>query len=653
MRPRSSRRLSLPASRFFLLICGLALILSALLMACGGEVVEQNGSGQGTRPAEARVEEGTPTATRAATTGADASTPQSGAAPTAGGQAEEGTPTATRATPTGAAASTPQSGSAPTPEAAARSASSTGTASTGDQARAEGSELEEYAAEHAGGPGAIYIGDIRQLVGPPPAVDIYAVDYGLRDIFRLRLRTWRDSSPTPAAPRPTPTPFGRAPAQSTPTPIPTPSPTPFPTDEVLLDPDGNVTLKALEQHLYIYESPIYAELIEKAKLTNPTPLTSSGEEIRISHKCSYSEYFPHEFDLRLTFPGAPGFMPCTLLSDYFAPNLRNRTNGQVEFVVEITDFPGRLEEFTRGYVDSATIVASHLGGAMEIQNLWGIYSSREQQFEANQAIIKDVEELVLAGTGGVIMSHSWYSGNDLFISCQERIDTPDGFAGKNFTGTASVGLGITSSRASIRDSRGSISLLGGVGNSLEDWIDGMGATVQGDSTDCRVNNLGRNSLWWGQSDSVYPRFTEYDYEYYYMIGPLPNFSFQNNVIQREVWNEIPADLQQIILEEAAKSELEALRLAAVHNEAGLIRTIEAAEDERSSYRNSWSNWEFIPFSEEMKRRSLDAAMNSVIPGWVNRLGGANYPIITDTFNNKLGPIVGLRINPDGSVVKTN
>ena len=54
-----------------------------------------------------------------------------------------------------------------------------------------------------------------------------------------------------------------------------------------------------------------------------------------------------------------------------------------------------------------------------------------------------------------------------------------------------------------------------------------------------------------------------------------------------------------------------------------------------------------------KRRSFDVAMNSVIPGWVDRLGGASYPIIADTFNNKLGPIVGLRINPDGRVVKTN
>ena len=338
MLPRSSRRLSLPASRFFLPICGLALILSALLMACGGEVVEQNGSGQGTRPAEAtseaQAEEGTPTATGSASTGAAASPPQSGAAPTAEARTGQGTPTATGSTPTGADASTPQSGSAPTPEAAARSASSTQTASTGAPARAGGSELEEYAAEHAGGPGAIYIGDISQLVGPPPAKDLFQGGgftstrlyqyhgFTLQEIFRLSPRP-PSQTPRPTPPRPTPTPFGRAPAESTPTPIPTPSPTPFPTDEVLLDPDGNVTLKALEQHLWIYESPFYAELIEKAKLTNPTPLTSSGEEIRIRHDCAFSEYLSNPYadypDSPEFFPAAPGFMPCILLSDYFAP----------------------------------------------------------------------------------------------------------------------------------------------------------------------------------------------------------------------------------------------------------------------------------------------------------------------------------------------
>ena len=123
MRPRNSRYLSLPAPRFFLLICGLALILSALLLACGGEEsVEQNGSGQGTRlaeaTAEARAEEDDPTATRSAPTGAADSTPQSG--------------TASRAASTRAAASTPRSGGAPTSEATRGSAPSTQPAVTAE-----------------------------------------------------------------------------------------------------------------------------------------------------------------------------------------------------------------------------------------------------------------------------------------------------------------------------------------------------------------------------------------------------------------------------------------------------------------------------------------------------------------------------------------
>ena len=30
-------------------------------------------------------------------------------------------------------------------------------------------------------------------------------------------------------------------------------------------------------------------------------------------------------------------------------------------------------------------------------------------------------------------------------------------------------------------------------------------------------------------------------------------------------------------------------------------------------------------------------MNSVIPNWVDRVGGPDTPIVADTFNNKVGP----------------
>ena len=50
--------------------------------------------------------------------------------------------------------------------------------------------------------------------------------------------------------------------------------------------------------------------------------------------------------------------------------------------------------------------------------------------------------------------------------------------------------------------------------------------------------------------------------------------------------------------------------------------------------------------------SFDVAlMRYVLPGWIRRMGGADDPII-QVFNEKVGPLVGLRINPDGTVVKT-
>ena len=118
-----------------------------------------------------------------------------------------------------------------------------------------------------------------------------------------------------------------------------------------------------------------------------------------------------------------------------------------------------------------------------------------------------------------------------------------------------------------------------------------------------------------------------------------SFPSTNNVINGELWAEIPENLQQIILEEAAKSELETLRLSAIQNEMGLLK-------------NTTKGLEFVPFSEEMNFRSLNTAvMEHVVPAWVNRVGDVNHPIISDTFNKKVGPIVGLRIEPDGSVTK--
>lgn len=41
----------------------------------------------------------------------------------------------------------------------------------------------------------------------------------------------------------------------------------------------------------------------------------------------------------------------------------------------------------------------------------------------------------------------------------------------------------------------------------------------------------------------------------YINGPLVSFPSTNNIINARVWERIPQDLQQILIEEGAKSEL--------------------------------------------------------------------------------------------------
>ena len=408
--------------------------------------------------------------------------------------------------------------------------------------------IEEYAVRRAGGPGSIYVGDLSQLAGPAPT---------------------REQG----------------------------------------DFDGNVPLESLERHLWIYQSPYYQDLIDGAKLTDPTPMTYDGAVITIQHVCIHWT-----------------LLPCVLLETFFAPNLLERTDGKVEFITSSfpeLDLPGpdTLSLVADGTLDSVTVYGGYVGGEIppiNILTLWGIYSSREQEFAAVQAIIKDIEELVLAETGGVVMNHNWYAGNDQFLFCRERIDTLDDFAGKKIRSHSAA---------------------------LSDWIGGMGAraqffafaevytAIERGILDCGVTgaDAGYGQRWYEVTD--------------FLTGPLISFTFNNNVINAEKWASIPEDLQQIILEEAAKSELEALRLAPVQNEMGLIKLTTELGVGRDKM-------EFVPFSYDIRYRGLDtAAAEYVVPRWVNRVGNTRDPIIADSFNNKIGPIVGLRIEADGSVVK--
>ena len=452
------------------------------------------------------------------------------------------------ATPVPTAA--PTATTAPEPTAAPTEAAM---AEEPTEAMMEGEDaLAKYAADNAGGPGAIYIGDINQMVGPAPL-----------------------------------------------------SPTGEP-DADLGDSEGNVPLSALEDHLWLYDSDYYASLVERANLGDPTELTSSGESHDIQHACINR-----------------ALLPCKLIEQYWAPSLEARTNGQLK--ITVSSFPelglagpDTLQLVSDGTIAMANIYTGYVAGALpaiEVQSLWGIYPDWETMYLSLTDMHPQLEEMVARETGGgIIVNHNWYSGNDQFFFSKKPLRTLEDFDGLK-----------TRSHAAA----------------LSDWINGMGADAQFLAFAEVYTALERGILDAGVTGST-PGHGQRWYEVTeYLNGPLKSLLSTNNVVNADVWNRIPEDLQQIFIEEGARAELEQLRLTSIQNVTGVQKNVDAG-------------MELVEFSTELADYSLNVAvMEHVIPGWLRRLG---YPEkggeAVGMFNEHVGPYVGVNIDEDGTVSTT-
>ena len=409
-------------------------------------------------------------------------------------------------------------------------------------------ELKQIAAQLAGKPGAIYVGDISQLAGPAPAAELGGLDED-----------------------------GKA--------------------------DGSVPLDALERHLYLYEHPFYQDLLEKANYTNPTELVSSGEKHEIQHACVNR-----------------ALLPCILIEHFLAPNLYERTNGQVEIL--ITSFPELgiagpdvLTLVADGTLTMAQVYSGYIAGelpAIEIVTLWGVYPDNEITYRSQVTLLEDLEQLVLDETGGVVINHNWFSGVEQYFFCKERIDTLEDFKGKK-----------TRSHSAA----------------LSDWINGMGAEAQFVAFAEVYTALERGILDCGVTGAD-PAYGQRWYEVTsYMNGPLPSFTATNNILNSQVWNRMPEDLQKIFLEEGARSELEQLRLTAIQNEVGTEKNLRAG-------------LELVKFNDEINAQIRVATKTNVLPGWLRRLGGPDDERAKEwvpLFNERVGAWVGLKIEDDGTI----
>ncbi len=414
-------------------------------------------------------------------------------------------------------------------------------------------ELKAYAAEHAGGPGAIYIGDgnFEALVGP-------AVTQGAIDKFG---------------------------------------------DDVAIslgDDDGNVPLDAIMDIKWVFESDYYRSLPGKAKLTNPTELVTQGEEITLQHAC-----------INRTL------LWCKHMDAYFVPNVLERTNGQVK--VEITSFPelglagfDTMSLLADGTLSLSEIYGGYVGGefpTLAVQYLWGLWPNHQTHYEVLTNIFDDIERVIKDETGAQVLFRNWIAGDDQFFFSKYKLEKPADFQGLK-----------TRSHST----------------ELSDWINYMGAEAQAMAFAEVYTALERGILDAGVTGAN-PGLSQRWYEVTdYMNGRLYSFNSTTNVVNKDVWERIPADLQQILLEEGAKHEMEALRLTAIHNVTGITRNVEAG-------------LELVEFGPEAQALSQEAARNQVIPNWLKRVG---YPDkgqdTVDVFNSKIGPFVGLEIVVDSS-----
>ena len=310
---------------------------------------------------------------------------------------------------------------------------------------------------------------------------------------------------------------------------------------------------------------------------------------------------------------------CKVTETFYFPRVIERTKGQVDFVMSSfpelglagPDIPNLL---ATGTLDAGSVVGPYVAGevpALEFQYLFGAFTSREEQYITTAAIAPEVKQLLEESTGGgKLIVKEWASGNDIFFFSKTPLHTLEDFTGLK-------------TRA--------------FGTSISDWINGMGAEAQFVAFAEVYTALERGILGAGVTGGD----AGYGQRWYevadYITGPLISWPANDMVMSKGIWEVLPPDLQAIVMEEAAKAEMEMLRLGAIQNEVGLLKNVEKG------------GMEYSEFSPELRVQSDKAVIEAVIPNWADRVG-LDSPWI-DVFNEKMGPVVGYRIETDGTVTK--
>ncbi len=337
---------------------------------------------------------------------------------------------------------------------------------------------------------------------------------------------------------------------------------------------------------------------------NLTPLTSEGETYEFQMACINRTLV----DCGLAIGNY------TETEDIgFAERVLRRTNGQVKF--EISSFPElgiagpdsmRLVE--DGTLDSAQIYSGYVGGdfpIMDMSNLWGLYPSQEAQLKVIDAIQPKMAE-VTDENNGIQIAYMMTASQYIFSQKDVRsLDDLENMKVRSHSAVLSdllSGMGADPQFIAFAD----------VYTSLERGVIDGGITC---------GSCGYGLRWYEVSD--------------YLVGPIVSVGHSWFTVNRTRWDLMPKDLQNIVLEEGARHAY--LNRALLFN-LYAPRAIEA---------NQAEGLELVDFSDDIKMAQTRSAIENVVPGWVNRIGGPTSETAL-LYNEVVAPIVGVRINDDGT-----
>ena len=307
--------------------------------------------------------------------------------------------------------------------------------------------------------------------------------------------------------------------------------------------------------------------------------------------------------------------PCELLTNFFIPEVAERTNGQVK--MEVSSYPelGIAGPDTLRLVEDNTlelsiIYSGYVGGdlpLLDIGNLWGLSPSEEAHLALADAIDEDLIAVLKETTGGQPILRQYYPNQ--FIFSREPLRTVADFEGKKIRqhstilGDLLAGLGAEGQFVAFAD----------VYTALERGVMDAGVTA---------GEAGHSQRWYEVTD--------------YLTGPIVgSVAVAYLVMSGDRWDSLPPDIQQIMLEVGKEYDALARKtLIEDWNPFSINANVEVGMTHE-------------PFSDEVQGRMREVALNTILPNWVERTGGPDSDAV-NLYNEKVAPIVGVGINPDGS-----